>query len=291
MEETVETDALERTLKSLLDTAENTDPLAKGGVENSGTYGSGGHQGGGQGDGSCPIDNMMIAKMIQSGVDVQTAAKFAAFMSGEEEEDDDDDDNNMDKGNFSEQEPMGKSFREALEDHLEPSESDMVNVTPYLDGLTSALGEQLDGLHKSVQSGQSQQGRVNKSMAAAVHQMGSLLKSQATLINALGQRLGLVERTPASAPKGVTGTAAPLNKSMPREVGAGNIQLTKSNTLSTLTYMNLNKGMSQINGVSTSDLITGLEAGDVFDERTHGAVQDFLKSCTTEERKEALNPS
>lgn len=288
MEETVGTDALERTLKSLLDTAENTGPLAKGGVENSGTYGSGGHQGGGQGDGNCPVDNMMIAKMIQSGVDVQTAAKFAAFMSGEEEEDDEDE---MDKGNFSEYEPMEKSFRETLEDHLEPSESDMVNVTPYLDGLTSALGEQLDGLHKSVQSGQSQQGQVNKSMAAAVHQMGSLLKSQATLINALGQRLGLVERTPASAPRGITGTAAPLNKSMPREVGAGSIQLTKSNTLSTLTYMNLNKGMSQINGVSTSDLITGLEAGDVFDERTHGAVQDFLKSCTPEERKAALNPS
>lgn len=289
MEDTVETDALERTLKSLLDTAENTDPLVKGGVENSGTYGSGGPQGGGQGDESCPIDNMMIAKMIQSGVDVQTAAKFAAFMSGEEEDDEDED--GMGKGNFSEYEPMEKSFRETLDEHLEPSESDMVNVTPYLDGLTSALGEQLDGLHKSVQSGQSQQGRVNKSMAAAVHQMGSLLKSQATLINALGQRLGLVERTPASAPKGITGTAAPLNKSMPREVGAGSIQLTKSNTLSTLTYMNLNKGMSQINGVSTSDLITGLEAGNVFDDRTHGAVQDFLKSCTPEERKEALNPS
>lgn len=284
--ENTSADALDQTLNQLLNVAEATD-LAKGGVENSGTHGSGGKQGGGQGsEGDAgPIDNMMIAKMIQAGVDVQTAAKFAAFMS----EDEDDDEVEKSGAGAEGAEPLTKSLREAVTENLAPEDAEMVNVTPYLDSLTTALGGQLETLDKSIRAGRTEQGKLNKSMAKALHQVGQLVKSQAAVINVLGERLGIVERAPAVAPKGVTGTAKPLNKSLAGEAGEGDLKLTKSTTLNALSYFNLVKGEKQIAGQSTSDVITKLEAGGVYDEKTHGALIHLVKSLPAQEREKALS--
>lgn len=289
-------DALDATLKNLLDSVEKTD-LNKGGVENSGTHGSGGKQGGGQGSESDagPIDNMMIAKMIQAGVDVKTAGQFADFMAAKMRGDGDDDEDDEDYGKssaalgkeFAEQ--LTKSFREHLSENLDSEADTMVDITPYLDGLTTTVGEQLEGLNKALAASHASQDKINKALARAVHQMGSLVKSQAKVIDALGHKLGILEKAPVQPPKGKTGTATPMEKSMAGEAGGGGFEnLTKSQVLSALSYANLVKGQRDINGQRTSDVITNLEAGGVYDERTHAHLQGFLKSLSAEERQEAL---
>lgn len=295
---------LEKTMKSLLDTVEATS-LAKGGVENSGTYGSEGKQGGGQGSESDagPIDNMMIAKMIQSGVDVQTAAKFAAFMSGEGYDEDEDDEEMMGKKKARKSldpsdSDLAKSFRDSLDFNLDAAgiEDEMVDITPYLNGFTEAVGESLGKLDVSFQKSAAKQDKVNKALALAVHQMGTLVKSQSAhiekqghVINALGERLGLVEKAPVAQPKGAQTKAQAIEKSMPGEAGGGDEKrLTKSEVLSVLSYKNLVKGEKMIGQRLTSDVITGLESAGIYDREIDSAAHSFFKSLTKEEQAEAL---
>lgn len=270
--ETVEIDQLEKSLKALVDTAQaGVAPLTKGGVENSGFEGLDGKQGGGQGSASDAgsIDNMMIAKMKAAGIPAGIVAKFAAFMQDEGEDEDDED---AFKSFAGESADLNKSLRS------NPKVAEMLDVTPFLDDFTTQVGEHLTKLHKSVAAGHKQQSDINVKLAQAVHQLGTLVKSQAKVIDVLGQRLGIVEKTPVAPPKGKTRAAA-LHKSMPGEAGAGDPteQLRKSEVLATLTYMNLEKGISEIGGRRTSDLVVALEAGGVYDQATHAAVVDFLR--------------
>ena len=281
--ETVDVDKLEGLLAKLVKAADATD-LRKGGIENSGTVGSGGKQGGGQGSwsDSGTLDSMMIAKMEAAGLPSGLIAAFSAFMSGAKK---DKDGKDCCPPAFK-SEPQGnlaKSFRDQLGDQL-GDDQQMVDISPYLDGLTTAVGDRIDALTKSMLGSQQSQAGVNKALAAAVSQIGNLVKSQAKVINHLGAKLGVLEHAPVPVQRGVTGTAQPLNKAMPGETGAPSEQLNKSEVLSTLSYMNLEKGMREIGGRRTFELIGLLEGGGVYDQETHSAVTNFLKGCSPSEQ-------
>lgn len=279
--------ALEETLKSLIDVAEGGN-FAKGGVSNSGTYGSGGKQGGGQGSESDAgvIDNMMIAKMIQAGVDVQTAAAFKAFMTMEIEEDDDDDEET--EKSFRES-TLSKSFRETLLSELPDESADMVDITPFLNGITNAVGESLEALDNSILKSTARQDTVNNGLLRAVHQMGGLLKSQSKVIDALAGRLGLMEKAPVAKPKGAGSVRQVIEKSMPGEVGKQDMQLNKSQVLNALTYMNLNKGMNTIGQRKVSDIVVGLEGGNVYDQEIDSSVRSFLSTLPADEQARVIS--
>jgi len=284
MEDMVDVSKLETLLDRLVKAAD-TPTVRKGGIENSGTIGSDGPQGGGQGSmaDAGALDSMMIAKMAEAGIPLSTITAFNAFMSkNEDDEDDDEDDEDDDEeiGKGGNPAPdLSKSFRDALGEQLGASQ-EMVDVSPYLDGLTAAVGDRIDVLTKSVMSTQKSQGGVNKALAAAISQMGKLAKSQAVVIDKMAAKLGVLERAPVAPPRSVTGTGTPLVKS---GMG-GEEQLTKSEVCSVLSYMNLEKGMREIGGRRTTDLVVNLEAGSIYDEETHGAVTGFLKSLPTNER-------
>lgn len=294
----VGTEDLTKAINELVAAAGASDLVKKGGVDNSGFHGSAGKQGGGQGSESDagPIDNLMIAKMIQAGVDVSHAASFVAFMRGDKKKTDEDE---WMERSAPAAADLAKSFRDSVVASFPAESADMLDITPYLDGLTGALGEQLARLDTSIAKSDAKHTGVNTKLAAALHQMGSLLKSelqksarQSAIIEELGSRLGLVEKAPVAAPKGATGTATakPLHKSMPGEAGApdGEIKLTKSSALSALSYMNLVKGERMIGGQSTTDVIVGIESAGVYDADTHNTIQSFLRKLTPDERAQAL---
>jgi hypothetical protein len=185
-------------------------------------------------------------------------------------------------GGFS-GEPLTKSL-DAL--RSDPDIGDAIDVSAYLEGMTARVAEQLDSLAKGIHGGHSEQRKVNREFAAALWQTGKLVKSQAQVINALGQRLGLVESAPAPA-RGVQDPrrAQALAKSMPGEAGAGGGRLGKSEILNTLSYMLLEKGVKEINGQSTREVIGLFEGGNVIAPETVGAVESFLRQHPGENQK------
>lgn len=223
------------------------------------------------------LDNMMIGKMtdalVNAGFD---AADIAAFMSGGEDEDEEDED----KSEFEYDKSEG-SF-DLLKADKDIAEA--VDVSPYLEALTSKVADQIDGVRKSQAGFAKSQANVNRATAAATYQIGSLVKGMAQVIEALNSRLNLVERTPVMQ-KGVTSLsgARPLSKALPGESG-GVGQLKKSEIVATLSYMNLEKGIRDINGRRTLDVITGFEAGNLLDRQTLDAVQGFLAAHPAEEK-------
>lgn len=233
----------------------------------SGTLAGSGDRGG--------IDTLMVAKMSQAGIPPETIAAFAAFMSDDDEEEEEEEDDEKD-----EKPDFGKSM-----DHFRADQdlADTIDVSPFLEALTARTADQLDSIRKSAGRFEGQQNFVNQKLAQALHQVGTLVKSQNEIIQALGSRLNLVERTPA-APKGVTqlSGARPLAKSLSGEVGNAPMQLKKSEILSTLSYMNLEKGMKQINGHSTMELIGLFEGGNVIEPKTVQAVEGFLAAHPNE---------
>jgi hypothetical protein len=244
------------------------------------------------------LDRMMIGKLADLGFDAnQISAMEAALVGKQEEEDDDDDDDDdsdveieiakmrayakqngslkgyqMGKSDYFDAigEPLVKSLDQFRED---PDINDALDVSPYLEAVTARTAEQIDAVNASLHKGFGSQATVNRAMAGAMHQMGSLIKSQAAVIEEMGARLGIVERQP-NPQKGVT-NAQGLQKSMPGEAGAGGEQLSKSEIVSTLSYMNLEKGIRSIDGQSTSEAIGLLEAGDVASPAVLKAVNDF----------------
>ena len=93
MEDMVDVSKLETLLDRLVKAAD-TPTVRKGGIENSGTIGSDGPQGGGQGSmaDAGALDSMMIAKMAEAGIPLSTITAFNAFMSKNEDDEDDDED-------------------------------------------------------------------------------------------------------------------------------------------------------------------------------------------------------
>lgn len=227
------------------------------------------------------IDTLMVAKMSAAGIPTAMINAFAAFMKKVEEDEEEDDDEEGEEEAYKSLEP---AFQKSMDAYREDSDlSDTIDVSPFLEALTARTADQLDAIRKSAGHFEGQQNHVNQKLAAALHQIGGLLKSQTGVIQALGERLNLVERTPAPQ-KGATqlSGAQPLHKALPGELGQGGKELRKSEILSTLTYMNLEKGMHEINGQRTSELVGLFEGGNVIDEKTVGAVQSFLQTHPNE---------
>jgi len=283
MADRVDTIQLEKSLADLIKVADAT-KLAKGdGVQiaNSGTMSDGKPSGGGQGSMSDAggLDALMIAKMTAAGIDAGTIANFAAFMADDDDEDEDDGDED-DEGKVPQ--PPFTSKSSAQGDLIkgiasDPTVAEAIDVSPFLDALVARTTDALGSLEKSLGAHRGEQAKVNRAMAAAIYQSGQLLKSQAGVIDELRSRLGIVERAPVAQPKGRTqlSGAKALSKGMPNEAGEAG-QLRKSELLSTLSYMNLEKGIRDINGVRTSEIIGRFEAGDVIDDGVIHAARSFL---------------
>jgi hypothetical protein len=224
----------------------------------------------------------MVAKMTEAGIPADVIANFAAFMSIEVEEDDDEDE---DEDEDEAEKSRGSSFhKSSMESFREDSDlADTIDVSPFLEALTARTADAIDEVRKSASQFEGQQNHVNQKLALALHQVGTLVKSQHAIIQTLGERLNIVERTPAPQ-KGATSlsNAQPLAKSLPGEVGQGGGQLRKSEILSTLSYMNLEKGLKEINGQSTTELIGLFEGGNVIEPRTVEAVENFLRTHPNE---------
>jgi len=178
-------------------------------------------------------------------------------------------------------EPLSKSI-DAL--RADPDIGDAIDVSAYLEAVTVRVADQIDSLAKGISDGRQEQAQVNRAMAAALWQTGKLVKSQQAIIHALGVRLGIVEATPA-APKGVQSPqrAAALAKGFSGEAGGpGSQALKKSEILGTLSYMTLEKGIREINGQKTSEVISLFEGGNVIAPETVHAVESFLRQNPSE---------
>lgn len=259
------------------------------------------------------LDDLMIGKMQEALVDAGFDANQieAAFMQAKQEDDDEDEDEDEDddakmkgkkgkmgaakKSEASPSEPGNQGgsedpdLRKSKDDFLANQDvADAVDVSPFLEGLVERTADQIDGLAKSLREGHSRQGEVNKRMATALYGIGQLVKSQQSVIHELGKRLGSVERQP-SPQRGHTdlagsGAAQPLNKGLPNEAGGASApeQLNKSELLNTLSYMHLEKGVKEIAGQKTSDVIAMYEGGGVLMPQALQAAQRFLTTHPNE---------
>lgn len=255
------------------------------------------------------LDSMMIGKMEQSLIEQGfPAAAIAAFMRGKQSDDEEDDDEMEGKmgkpastaggvgtnprvsasGGGStmakmgdDDEDYGKSFDAFRED---PAIGDAIDVSDFLGALVQRTTEQLDALGKSQAAMSAEQRDVNAKMATAMFGIGQLVKGLAAHANRLDQRLGLVERQP-NAPRGATNV--PRARAMAKSFGAhgaegGGTELSKSQVIATLSYMNLEKGMREIGGRATSELIGLYEGGNQLAPQAFHAVQRFLATHPNE---------
>lgn len=237
------------------------------------------------------IDPMMIGKMESALVDAGFSADaIAAFMSkkGEEEEEEEEEVGKSQDAHTAPRQPAEDPMQKALASFADSEAiADAVDVSPFMEDFVAKSAALYGDLVKSVREGQQLTDGKLRHMAAATYGLGQMLKSITQVTEALNGRLSLVERTP-NAPKGartLTGAQA-MHKSLPREVGtapqasgpgaAAPQQLTKSEIASTLSYMNLEKGMKEIGGHKTSELIGMLEAGNQLHPVAATGVQRFL---------------
>ncbi len=290
-EPTTQVDALEASLHDLLKAADATD-LADKLIKGSGIETGTGDSLAGPGDAGS-LEDMMIAKMSEAGysVDAGTAASLvglaASFFDkmkgkafGEPDADGDEDEEEEQvgkrKGGAVPIPGMQKSFAQTFRDDDDISKA--VDVSPFLEAIAARTSEGLDSLSKSQRAIEKKGDRFQKAAAIAIVQVGSLVKSQQAIIAELGRRLGIAERQPMQA-KGVTGTARPLNKSMPGEIGPGAPQpLQKNEFLSVLSFMNIRKSMREIAGMKTSDIISKANSNAPVPQDAVDAVQLFLKT-------------
>jgi len=292
----VTVDGLNSALEDLIKAADAVD-LIKGdsnGVEHSGTTDEDGKKGGGRGSypGDVALDRLMIGKLADLGF---SASQISAMNDGllgfadheepdgdeEGEDDDNDGDGEMSGGmrgrmrGKAKKSASERTLRKSMDEYRSDSDlADTIDVSAYLESFTARTADQIDKVNGSLRKGFGSQATVNRALAGALHQMGTLLKSNASVVEALGTRLNLVERTP-NAQRGVTGAAA-MHKSMPGEAGRnGGGKLSKAEILSTMSYMNLEKGIRQIEGQRTVEAIGLLEGGNVCSPAVLQAVEDF----------------
>ncbi len=251
------------------------------------------------------LDSMMIGKMAQALVDAGfDAGSIAAFMRGKQKGDDEDEeggDDDMPFGKFGKPADTsggvgtngrpkpsgGEGTRKSMDAYQQDEQiAKALDVSPFLQAFIQRTAEQFDALNKSLSDRFEHQDEVTKRSAAALFGMGQLVKSIASVTQALDARLKLVERTPMPG-KGhtqLTG-ARPLHKGLPREAGGPPAQgepLSKAEVLSTLSYMNLEKGMREIGGQSTSEIIGLYEGGNHLSQSAFNAVVGFLSSHPNE---------
>lgn len=254
------------------------------------------------------LDSMMVGRMEQALIEQGfPAAAIAAFMRGKQEEEEDEDGKKKEEEREPNEPPpagkmgkpadssggvgtnprvkptMGKSLDAFTED---PAIANAIDVSPYLEALVQRTCEQLDGFAKSADARGEKQDDVNKSMAVAVYGIGQLMKGVAAHATRLDQRLGLVERQP-NPPKGATSQpeAVALAKGFGAHGAEGGPQpgqLTKGMVIATLSYLNLEKGIKQIGGRDTSELIYLYEGGGQLAPQAFNAVQRFLATNPSE---------
>lgn len=313
-------DALQASLDQLIKAAgaeSAVSQLKKGGIVNSGFEDERGKQGGGQASQSDAggIEEMMIGKMVAGGMSQDAAAALVGFMQeqglmgrqaapeGDEDEDEDEgmegDEEGMGayargyydakKSMSGKGEPMRKSFAEQFSE--DPDLAAGVDASPWLEALTARVTQSLEGLNKSMTTQAGRQNKVNIATAAAIVQMGTLIKSQANVIKVLGQRLNIVEQTPAAPPKGartLTGAQA-MHKSLEANAGGGQGQpLSKSEAASVLSYLRFQKGVADIDGTSTGQLAVFAESGGTLSKSVHEHITKYLATHPNE-RQAALN--
>jgi hypothetical protein len=235
---------------------------------------------------------MMLAKMMEAGY-LSPGPNFAAMAGSDymdklqgkmKEEEEEEEMEGKAGGGFvpdSRPSPTKKSFADEFSEDAQIQ--DGIDASDFMESLTTRTTEALDYLGKSLSESQERQGAINVASAHAVHEMGMLIKSQQSVIQELGHRLGIVEREPAP-PKGATSLtgAQAMTKSIHNEVGADSGQsgpfekLNKSQVARTLSFMNLEKGITQIDGDRTADLVCKAEGGGVISENTLDTVKRFL---------------
>lgn len=221
-----------------------------------------------------PLDDLMIGKMIDAGLSPATVADFVAYMKAKAEDEDEEEDEDEDDGYFKSfrSEPLRKSHADRFAEDSDIAQA--VDASPFMEAITMRTTESLDHLQKGLHAQAVRQNDYNEKLARAVGGLGKLVKSQSGVISELQKRLGIVESTPMPA-KGTTSAQA-LHKSMPGEAGRDTTALSKSEVVSTLTYMNLQKGIKTINGQKTAELACMLEGGGSIDRETLSEVQRFL---------------
>ncbi len=261
------------------------------------------------------LDSMMIGKMQQAlgdaGYSVDQIAAFMTAFQEEEEEEEEDETGKMagkpadssggvgtnprvkpsggDAGpvNLSRSgDGPGEPVRKAMDEfRADPDLGDAMDVSPFLEALTARTAENLDDIRKSLSETNEHQAQVDRATAAATYEIGMLVKGIAQIVDALDDRLGLIERQPMPQ-RGHTqlSGAQPMAKGFGAhgQEGVGEEQLTKGEVLATLSYMNLEKGISEIGGQATSELVGQYEGGNVLNQQTFDAVQGFLAAHPSE---------
>lgn len=278
----VDTAQLSQALDALTRVAAQTvqQPLNKSdGVQiaHSGTTIDGKPGGGGITSETGGIDDLMIGKMSAAGFDAGVISDFRAFMEDKKKK--------AAAGGIGTppMPPFGKSetqpqahepgkLAKSLTD--DPEIQEAVDASPFMEALVARTTGAIDTLEKSMHSIAVLSTERELVSARALLEVGKIVKSQARVINELGARLGIMERAPVTPPKGRTGTngAQPLNKSGADE----SARMTKSEVLSTLGYMNLEKGIKQVAGQRTIDVIGLYEGGNVISDAALGEVRGFL---------------
>lgn len=263
------------------------------------------------------LDSMMIGKMSQTLIDAGFGAgEIAAFMRGKQSDDEEEDSQDGDdagSGDVPEPPMAGKfgkpastaggvatnprvrasggkgmsksldAMRSFVNDRGEQTIADAMDVSPFMADFATAQAELLDGLEKSMIERDAKATALLNKITIATIATGQLVKSQQAVIAALGARLGMVESTPRPQ-RGLTGTARPLHKGMPGEAGgparpgSAPAQLSKSQVVSTLSYMGLEKGerWGSIGGQKATEIATLYEAGGHLPAAALDAVHRFL---------------
>jgi hypothetical protein len=311
----VTTDSLEASLNDLLKAADAGEVLSKasaGAISASGTQGSEGAQGGGMNADPGRVESLMIGKLIDSGLvdpmpsmmgamnidgldvsqfgDGRFAGYLTGFMHGKAGQ-------QMDTGDGSNEDYMdgyrkgylhghgassggtqksqqAPDFVKSLQSDSEISEALAIDGTGFLRSIVTHVGTALNGFSKSRQT-------LDRSHALALYQIGTLVKSQQAVIKELGQRLGIVERTPLPR-KGVTNDAQAKALKKSFEGGEESKPLTKSQVTNVLSYMRLQKGLPTVAGRQISDAVAYTESTGEVQPDTLSAIQAFLASNPTE---------
>lgn len=246
------------------------------------------------------LDSMMIGKMQQALIDAGfDAASISAFMGEDDEDEGEEQDDDGEGSGEVPQPPFGKMGKPASTqgsvgtnprakptggkgmqksmDAFRENEKirELVDASEFVEELVASTAAQIDEVRKSHDESASRRAVAEHVFAKALTGLTSVVKSQAAVINELGSRLGIVERAP-NPPKGRT--QLPPSAQTPR-AAAG--QLNKSQVAGVLSYMNLEKGIKEIGGLKTSDLVAGVESG-VVSQRTLESVRGFLAAHPNE---------
>jgi hypothetical protein len=256
---------------------------------------------------------MMIAKMMEAGY-ISPGPNFAGFagsdymkeLAGKMEGDEGKEEEKelkekelkakADGGFIPDSRPTPTQKSHSDDFGQDPAIADAIDASDFMEAITTRTTESLDALGKSLAESETRQSGINTATAQAVFEVGTLIKSQQVVIHELGTRLGIVEKQPAP-PKGATTLTAAqtLSKSLPNEAGPGGgggkyDALNKSDIARTLSYMNLEKGISEIGGTRTADLVCKAEGGGIVSEATLEATKRFLTTHPNEAER-ALNYS